>query len=186
MRALEGKTSERLFVGIPVTANTGHRIESQLPAQLPGRMAPTGNWHFTLRFLGSTDPDMRDRLIDELRSIALPSAFDISFDTLGAVPKPGRARVLWVGVGHGREKLEGVAANVESASRAAGFPAEPRGFTPHLTIARIKQPQSVTALLASAKPVNATMHVGEVILYRSEMGKGHSLYTPIERFNLDD
>src|SRR6187551_3410494 len=111
----------------------------QIPADLPGRAAPPENWHFTLRFLGSTDAHRRDRLIDALASRNFGSMFEIEFDALGAFPNPRRARVLWVGVGNGHEKLERVALAAEGAARESGFEAESRKFTAHLTISRMRQ-----------------------------------------------
>jgi RNA 2',3'-cyclic 3'-phosphodiesterase len=92
--------------------------------------------------------------------------------------------VLWVGVGNGHSQLEAIAAKVEEAALVAGFDPEPRKFTAHLTLSRIRPPESVTHLLATARPVDAIMRVSEVILYRSEPGGGGSRYTVIEEFPL--
>jgi len=181
MRSLD---TERLFVGIPVSERTRLSLERQLPSKLPGRPAPSANWHFTLRFLGATANDQRERLIDALRKQSFGRGFDIEFEMLGAFPNARRARVLWVGVGNGHERLEAVAVKVEEAALVAGFDPEPRKFTAHLTLSRIRPPESVTHLLATARPVDATMRVSSVILYRSEAGGAGSRYTIVEEFHL--
>ena len=156
----------------------------QIPADLPGRAAPPQNWHFTLRFLGATDAARRHRLIDTLGSTNFGSAFEIEFDALGAFPNPRRARVLWVGVGSGQEKLERVALAVEEAARRSGFEAEPRKFTAHLTVSRMKQSESVLEFLSKARKVSAVMRVDEVILFKSELGRDHSRYGVVSAFQL--
>ena len=77
---------------------------------------------------------------------------------------------MWVGVGKGREALERVADKAESAVVSAGLPAESRKFSAHLTIARLRQPESIAQFLSKARKVDARTEVREVILYRSELG----------------
>ena len=124
-------------------------------------------------------------MIEQLRQIRFGSPFDIAFDTLGAFPNPRRARILWAGVGKGRERFESVAARVEEAAIAAGFPPDERKFNAHLTLSRLNPPQSVGHVFENAKRLDARMLVNEVILYRSDLGGAHSKYTVVESFGLD-
>jgi RNA 2',3'-cyclic 3'-phosphodiesterase len=182
--ALAGGRAERLFIGVPVPEATRLSLMRQIPATLPGRATPAENWHFTLRFLGSTDAAHRDRLIDALRAKRFGSAFEIEFDSLGAFPNPRRARVLWVGVGNGHEKLESLAQKAEAAAIESGYEAEARKFTAHLTISRMKEAQPVTDFLTKARSIHAVMRVSDVVLFKSEPGSGHSRYTVVAAFPL--
>lgn len=184
MPAIETESNERLFIGVPVPPAARMSLMRRLPPSLPGRPAPPENWHFTLRFLGSTDPARRDSLAQLLRNTPFGPEFNIEFDQLGAFPGARRARVLWVGVGAGRERLESVAEKAEAAARAAGFDAEPRRFTAHLTISRMKRPESVVEFLTKPQRLEVVMKVSEVILYRSEPGGQHSRYTVVDSFQL--
>jgi RNA 2',3'-cyclic 3'-phosphodiesterase len=175
---------QRLFVGVPVPEKTSLSIVRQLPASLPGRQSPLSNWHFTLRFLGDAGSGIRDRLIEQLNAVRLGAAFPISFDRLGAFPNSRRARVLWLGVANGRERLESLAAKVESAARQAGFDPEARRFSAHLTLSRMRSPESVADIVARSRPVDAEMRVDEVILYSSRTGGPHSVYTVVQTFPL--
>lgn len=175
---------ERLFVGVPVPEETRLSLMRQIPPAIPGRPTPAENWHFTLKFLGSTDEARRDSLIKALAACRFGSSFQIEFEELGAFPNARRARVLWVGVGNGHERFESVAAKVEAASNAVGFEPELRKFTAHLTISRMKQPESVTEFLASSRKVHASMKVTHVALYRSEPGGQHSRYSIVASFPL--
>ena len=176
--------SERLFLAVPLTEQARQEIVARLPA-LPGRLVPPQNWHFTLRFLGDTDPVMRDRLIAGLRAAALGSSFSISFGGLGAFPRANRARIIWLGVDEGAGRLVAIAESVESAVRRAGLPPEQRPFKPHLTLSRIEPTRSVADVLTSQPPLQVKMAVTEVALVRSQLGKGPAQYQAIERFKLD-
>jgi RNA 2',3'-cyclic 3'-phosphodiesterase len=93
------------------------------------------NMHITLRFAGNIDERTADDFAGRLRDIrAEPLAITIA----GVGAFAGReARVLWAGVdgGTGLERL--YRAN-ERAARAAGLEPDPRGFKPHVTLARAR------------------------------------------------
>lgn len=175
---------ERLFIGVPIPARTRELLSRQLPESLPGKASPSSNWHFTLRFLGATEPVLRDRVVDELSRISFGRKFEIAFDSLGAFPNARHAKILWAGVGKGKERLESIAQLVECAAVDAGFPGEKRKFSAHLTLSRINPPRPVVQLLQNSRGIDASMRVEEVILYRSELGGAHSKYTTVESFSL--
>ena len=100
-----GEGRERLFIGVPLTEEARRGIEKSLPKKLPGKVVPIENWHFTLRFLGSTAPDVRDQIIQRLKFAGCGAAFTIRFSELGAFPGAGRARVLWLGIDEGVERM---------------------------------------------------------------------------------
>ena len=174
----------RLFLAVTLTDEARAAIRAALPSGVPGRAVPPDSWHLTLRFLGETTPERAAPLADELRSADLGSRFEIELGGLGAFPRASRAAVLWVGIGAGRERLEALAATVEQAARRAGFPAEERPFSAHLTVGRIRPPENVTALLPRWTAPPISMPVDEVVLYRSHLGGGPARYEALERFPL--
>jgi 2'-5' RNA ligase len=171
--------TERLFVGVPIDEATRFALMRQLPRNLPGKQPPPENWHLTLRFLGSTDASQRDKIIERLASTRFGPPFDLSFDRLGAFPGSRRAQVLWIGASAGHDRLESVARKVEEISTSVGFDAENRPFRAHLTISRMREPSSVAAILSKARPIQVTMRVEEIDLYRSESGGPHSRYSVV-------
>ena len=178
----------RLFVGVPVADELRAALERHLAAsvgeRLPGRAVPPANWHLTLRFLGATDAERHRRVVDELARVDAPPPFDLTLSALGAFPRAGRAKVLWIGVGEGADELRALAASVEAATLRAGFAPEPKPFSPHLTLSRIHPPADVRALLESTAPFDGRMHVDAFILFRSHLGHGPPRYEPLERFPL--
>ena len=183
-RGAGGQERERLFIGVPLTEEARSGIARALPKMLPGKVVPIENWHFTLRFLGSTAADVRDQVIQRLKYAGCGAAFGIRFSELGAFPSAGRARVLWLGIDEGVERMKQLAAIAEASARSAGFPAETREFTPHLTLSRIDPPVQVKTLLASKVRFGERMTVDSLILYRSRLGGGPARYEEVERFAL--
>ena len=175
---------QRLFIGVPLSEAARLALSRQIPSFLPGKPSPLENWHFTLRFIGDTEPAQRAKLIDRLQATRFGNPFEVEFDKLGAFPNPGRARVVWIGVGKGREALERIAEKAEAAVVDSGFSPEARKFSAHLTVSRLKQPESIAQFLVKAPTVHATTPIREVILYRSELGRGHSRYSVVAAFPL--
>ena len=176
---------ERLFIGVPLDDTAREAIRQKLPTVLPGKPVPAENWHFTLRFLGSTKAATRDQILRSLRSRTLGRRFSIRFNELGAFPNPRRARILWVGVDRGADRMGEIGVIAESVGRQAGFEAESRKYTAHLTIARIDPPSNVVALM-SREALDVDMDVNRIVIYRSRLGKGPARYEEVESIPLSD
>jgi RNA 2',3'-cyclic 3'-phosphodiesterase len=175
---------ERLFIGVPLSEDARAVIARSLPKNLPGKLVPQENWHFTLRFLGATQPEARDRIISILSAATCGAPFTVRFNELGAFPRANRARILWLGIDQGAERMIQLAAIAEGAARNVEFEAEGREFKPHLTLSRIDPPVSVTTLIASKPPIDNTMRVDSVIVYRTRLGGGSARYEEVQRFAL--
>jgi 2'-5' RNA ligase len=182
----DGGNVARLFVGIPVSDGLRAALEAHLAAtvgeRLPGRAVPPANWHLTLRFLGATDAERYRRVVDELARIDPPPPFDLAFGGLGAFPRVGRAKVLWIGAGEGADALRALATSVEVAAVRAGFAPEPKPFSPHLTLSRVQPPADVRPLVDGAAPFAGRMRVDAFILFRSHLGGAAPRYEPLQRF----
>ncbi|MFQ5947930.1 MAG: RNA 2',3'-cyclic phosphodiesterase [Acidimicrobiia bacterium] len=182
-------TVERLFVAAPLTDDVRHALAAHLGAaldgrDLPGRPVAPENWHLTLRFLGEAAPVEKDRLVRALDTADLGPSFSVRFGGLGAFPRARKATVLWLGVGGGADELGALAAAVEDAAQAAGFPGEERPFHAHLTLSRIRPHQDVTPLVERVPPFPAVLPVAEVVLFRSHLGRGGARYEGVDRFGL--
>lgn len=176
----------RLFLGVPLLDEVREGLRRHLAAAgpLPGRPVQPGNWHLTLRFLGDTTSDQHRKLVEELRAADLGARFGLAFGGLGAFSKPRRASVLWIGVREGAAELSAVAGIIEQAARRAGFAAEEKRFSPHLTLARIQPARDVSALIDAVPPFDARMTVDAAVLFRSHLGGGPPRYEVMERFEL--
>ena len=95
------------------------------------------NIHFTLLFLGEVSESKSEDIKNALNSIEFDS-FDVSFQGIGAFPKPSFPRVVWIGTDNsGGENLKKLALQVENTLSPLGFSSD-KPFRPHVTVFRIK------------------------------------------------
>ena len=103
--------------------------------------------HLTLKFLGDTKASQLPGLETSLReAVAGTGALALDAAGLGVFPDSKKPRVLWVGLKGDTERCIQLAAKIDRASEAHGFPGQGRPFSPPLTVARFKKPPSPRAL----------------------------------------
>jgi len=95
------------------------------------------NIHLTIRFLGDISSAMVDAIHEEMKQISF-TPFTVELRGLGAFPKLNYPRVVWAGIRKGADELEGVFGQLEPRLRGLGFKPDSKGFSPHLTIARVR------------------------------------------------
>jgi len=95
------------------------------------------NIHVTMRFLGDISSTSVDAIYEEMKKITF-KPFDIQLKGLGAFPNLRYARVVWIGIQKGANELKSVFDQLEPRLQKLGFRPDPKGFSPHLTIARVK------------------------------------------------
>jgi len=95
------------------------------------------NIHITMRFLGDISLSMVNSIHEEMEKISFTS-FDVEIKGLGAFPSLRYARVVWAGIRKGADELANIFNQLEPRLRRLGFKPDPKGFSPHLTIARVK------------------------------------------------
>ena len=138
--------------------------------------------HVTLRFLGETPAarvaPLARRAAQEVAALA---PFTLHLGPAELFPSPRRPRVVALGLEPAAPLLE-LAAALERACVALGFPAELRPFRAHLTLGRLLG-RSFPTVAALAAPA-AELAVEEVVLFRSELSPAGSRYTPLERARL--
>jgi 2'-5' RNA ligase len=113
--------------------------------------------------------------------------FSFNLTGLGAFPNRRQPRVIWTGVGEGKDQVIQLAASVENAVEACGLPPEDRPFSPHLTLARVKDPQDFTELWQAADQMKFTgkpIHAVDVRLVWSTLTPKGPVYRDVESFPL--
>ncbi len=148
------------------------------------------NLHLTLRFLGEIPPEQIEIVKADLKArLVNLGPIELSLRGLGRFPEGGRfVRVLWVGCVGELDKLRDLWERAQAAARAAGLPRDDHGFSPHITIGRVKSKQNQSSLLEKlaghAQTEFGRQRIDRVVLMRSELSPGGAVYTPIERFDL--
>lgn len=126
------------------------------PARPGLRWTPAEQWHVTLRFLPSVDPEA---LVASLGRLTWPEPV-----VADAGPAPGAlSRQVWALPVSG---LEGLAAQVVSLTAGLAEPEE-RRFKGHLTLARARDPRTLKALARA--PLGFSWPVQEAVAFWSEL-----------------
>ena len=175
----------RLFAGLELPVEVAERLAAP-GSGLPGaRWVPARNLHLTLRFIGEVDEATAEDIHDHL--IAVTAApFTLTLAGLGLFGDRHSAHTLWRGVERS-DGLDRLAAKVEAAVVKAGQPPEPRKFSPHITLARIKQtsPGRLQEFIAAAPPHGGgTIPVDGFSLFRSTLGRHGPDYDVLGRYPL--
>jgi 2'-5' RNA ligase len=95
------------------------------------------NIHITLRFLGDITLSMVENIDEEMQSIVF-RPFDVEIKGVGAFPNVKYTRVVWAGIQQGADELMAVFDQLEPRLRQLGLAPDSKGFSPHLTIARVR------------------------------------------------
>jgi 2'-5' RNA ligase len=95
------------------------------------------NIHMTMRFLGDVTISRIDSIHESMKKTDF-STFTCQIHGVGVFPHLGYPRVIWAGISKGFEELKGIADQLENGLRQLGFRPDPKGFSPHLTLARVR------------------------------------------------
>ncbi|MDB5589839.1 RNA 2',3'-cyclic phosphodiesterase [Enterovirga sp.] len=138
----------RLFTALEIPAGIADELAS-LRGGVPGaRWIEPAHYHVTLRFLGDVDHGTARDAAALLGEARHRSALTLSLDALG-VFGGDRPRALYARVVPTPE-LTRFQAEQEKLLRRAGLPPETRKFTPHVTLARLRdvRPGDIAAAIA--------------------------------------
>ena len=146
------------------------------------------NIHLTLKFLG----EIKDKDVVEVCNITKEAAgrhkaFELSAESVGCFGGKS-ARVLWVGTGKGRENLLELQKDLEQQLDSAGWPAEKRRFSGHLTLCRIRNPKAGARLAETAEGYKdfklGTISVDSTSVYQSQLTPSGPIYTVLGNYKM--
>ena len=143
------------------------------------------NIHITLRFLGNITPKMVDEIHERMQKIQF-IPFDVKLQGVGAFPNLRYPRVVWAGIREGANQLRGIFDQLEPQLRGLGFAPDSKGFSPHLTIARVKSGRN-KAELAKCLQENVNLEFGIVKanclrLKRSDLTPKGPIYSTLREY----
>lgn len=186
----------RLFLAVELDEAVRHaaaRVAEELSRALgsegrgPVAWVRPENMHLTVRFLGET-PEAR---VAALRSVLAPPLatppFELRFAGLGTFPPRGPARVIWLGIASGHDRLAAVHREVEDRLAAAGIEREERPFRAHLTLGRVRTrlgPRAAAVISETAVADLPASVAREVTLVESRLSPHGALYSALCRTGL--
>lgn len=174
----------RVFTGLDLPEDVIVRLRRLLDHLQPTakiNWSPPENLHITTKFIGEWPEQRLDELKSALTELPPRVPIPIHIRKVGFFPNPHAPRVFWCGVD--APGLEALAAATEHATQALGIPAETRAFSPHLTLARIKERLNLQPLRESIAALPA-LDFGQFVadrffLYQSRLSPKGSVYTKL-------
>jgi 2'-5' RNA ligase len=184
----------RLFTAIDIPEDVRANLQALLGRWKPLariQWSPVANLHITTKFIGEWPEARIEELKTALSAIPRKGAFEIAVRGLGWFPNDRRPRILWAGVvdrgadagADAGASLANLARTTEQAVTVLGVPVEERPFSPHLTLARIREAVPLDALRSAIAQTAADFgacRATEFFLYLSAGGK----YTRLAAFPL--
>src|SRR5262249_2368281 len=113
-------------------------------------------------------------------------AIEVHIQRVGFFPNPHSPRSFWCGIV--APGLGGLAAETDRATAALGISSETRDFSPHLTLARIKEKTDLRSLREAVAPLPSPdfgqFEARSFFLYQSPLRPAGSVYTKLAEFPL--
>jgi 2'-5' RNA ligase len=189
----------RLFIGVELpddvrraAALVSDKLRRRVDAAAPKaaiRWVPSENLHITLWFLGEVrDADLQ-RVRDVVETPFAVPAFTLRLGGGGAFPPSGDPRAVWLGLVEGREALTAIYAELAARLGRLGFTPEKRPYSPHLTIARVKDIHRgdgvpVRGAIAAVPDDIGSCTIRSITLFRSRTSPKGSQYEALMRVPL--
>ncbi len=161
------------------------RNRLDLPGQNFLKWVDLDSLHLTLKFLGDISPESVAPVTVAMRAAAASQpSFTLRAAGSGAFPNSDRIQVAWVGLGGNLKALGRLQQSLEDNLSAIGFPREKRAFTPHLTLARLRDNASPDMrrgfggrLARTSLPSMPPLTVNAVSLFQSRLEPGGAVHT---------
>lgn len=180
----------RSFIAIELPDELRQEL-AELQAQLKLGKQPSVKWvdpygiHLTLKFLGNVPVDRIGEITKAIEEAARGTQpFHLEVKDLGVFPNLRRVQVVWVGISGQVDRLCQLQQRIESNLALLGFAPESRKFTPHLTLARLRDQASLDErqrfgqLIAGTKfEIPYTFEVEAISLMRSQLTREGAIYS---------
>jgi 2'-5' RNA ligase len=183
----------RLFVAIaapPSWRDHAEGIQHALPErrQRTLRFVHPDEMHITLRFIGEVEdadvPALRDALARHLP----PVDIELRLGRVGTFGAPARTSVMWLGIEGDLDGLGALHRRTDDAvGEALGLIAE-EPYTPHLTLARVRnrvtaeERRAIADLARGIQVPPEPFQAREAILVRSHLGNGRPRYETLATY----
>ncbi len=146
--------------------------------------------HLTIVFLGSVPAEDLEAMHHPLAETCAEFApFSISLKGLGCFPHTRNPKVIWVGIEGDTERMARFRDRLQARLVQFGIREEKRPFRPHLTLGRFnrfrKMDRELERYLEKYRDLAGPLcSLGELVLFKSELRRGGSIYTPLKSWPL--
>jgi len=177
----------RLFTGLSLPDEVIRHLDTLLTRLRPTaeiNWSPIANLHITTKFIGEWKEPRLAELQSALAALPPRPPISVHVSKLGFYPNPRSPRVFWCGIE--APGLDSLAAETDDATAGLGIDRENRAYSPHLTLARIKDRPDLRKLqeaIAELPSVDfGRFEAASFFLYRSHLSPTGSVYTKLSEF----
>ncbi len=180
----------RLFIALPIESDLKENL-SGIKEILAGhkntlKIVEPDNYHITVKFLGECTDDLAEKIVNSFLKIECPGD-EISFTAsgIGVFPNLKMPSVIWAGLRMSGEKINSLYCQIEDMASRLGFEKEKRGFSPHLTLARVRKGKKISDDLRNLIISRRETRIGEssfkrLVLFSSNLTPEGPVYTEVE------
>jgi len=177
----------RLFTGLDLPDAVVRNLEALLARLRPTariQWSPPANLHITTKFIGWWEDDRLEELKTALSRVPSTGPIEVQIRKLGFFPNPHSPRTFWCGIE--AAGLAALAAETDRATSALGIESEKREYSPHLTLARIKEKFNLQPLREAVAALPSqdfgNFPARSFFLYQSILRPTGSVYTKLAEF----
>jgi 2'-5' RNA ligase len=175
----------RLFTAIDLPQEIVERLDNLISELRPCariHWSAAANLHITTKFIGQWPEERLPELNRALAGLGNRAPIPVRVAGLGFFPNPKSPRVFWAGV-DATPELAALAAGIDAALAKLGVEPETRAYSPHLTLARIKEPSQAARLPKNlGDPEFGSFTADRFYLYLSKPNPAGSVYTKLSEF----
>jgi RNA 2',3'-cyclic 3'-phosphodiesterase len=181
----------RLFVAVELdemlrsaAEKTADGLRRRIGRGLDARWVLVGNMHLTVRFIGHVAEERAPSILDALKPSMPIAPFDLALGECGVFPPHGAPRVFWIGLKEGLPSLKAMHEEFNRRVLPFGFEPEPRPYSAHLTLARVKNAPRGSGAAAheavrAVRVPPASGRVSEAIVFESRLSPHGPTYIPL-------
>lgn len=167
----------RLFTGLQVPSDVAFALALKRGGLQGARWIDPDNYHITLRYIGDVDHRTANEVSDVLERFVHSEGFAVTISHLGAFGG-NKPRALYAGA-EMNETMVRLQASQERMLQRIGLLPDGRKFTPHVTLARLRDthPEEVARYIALSgrfAPLTFTAH--QFVLFSSKESAGGGPY----------
>jgi 2'-5' RNA ligase len=179
----EDSRTVRTFIAIEISREAkeelSRTVASLKKAGMDVKWVKPSGMHITLKFLGNIPQEKVENIKSSLSGIAERNQpFTVSLSGIGVFPKWESPEVIWAGLDNS-SKVSAVQNEIESALSGLGIEREPREFSPHITLGRVKSPRNRNVLkeyASGANVKNVPSTIDKIVLFKSDLKPSGAVY----------
>ena len=175
----------RLFTAIEIPEDIREELSHLKSSIENARWLSPKNYHLTLTFIGDIDETQVERIDTSLLKLSEPN-FSLEITETGFFGHKKDPRILWAGIKH-NESLNHLKNKVDVALDHAKIDFEHRHYTPHITLARMKNanPAEIGSFMEEYNLFHSRkIEVNRFALYQSHLTNHGSQYEVIKTYPL--